>query len=528
MLRITIHDSAQALTFKLEGKLAGAWVKELEQCWVTGSSTLNGRSVIVDLRKVAFIDPEGKELLRRMKASGAEMQACSPLNCAIVDDISRHGSALLAFMIVLFAAPAMNAQPDPAPLRLTLKDAVVLALKQNPQVQIANLNTATAQEETNIARAGLLPQVGLNSGERVQRINMQALLGRPFPGFPQHAGPFETFQGASTFSAPIFDLTLWHRYRAAKSTQKATAEQANAVREDLAAMVVSQYLGSLRAQADVDAAQSRANLAQALYTQAADLQNSGVGTGIDTLRANVELQNEKQRLIASQTSLKTSLFGLARLLSLPPEQPVELADSVSFFQTPAIEVDQTVAAALANRPEIRALQFRAEAARNQRDEASAARLPSVHFDGNWGYFGLSPQTSIPTYNYGVGVTLPLFTGGRISAERAQADIETRRIEQQRRQTSDQIALEVKTSAAQLESARGEVDVANLSVKLASEEVTQARDRFQAGVATNVEVIQAQDALARANDNQIVALYRYNQARADLARAAGQIENIYTK
>jgi outer membrane protein len=87
---------------------------------------------------------------------------------------------------------------------------------------------------------------------------------------------------------------------------------------------------------------------------------------------------------------------------------------------------------------------------------------------------------------------------------------------------------VKTAIAQLESARSEVDVANLGVKLARDEVDQARDRFQAGVANNIEVITAQDELARANDNQIAALYRYNQARADLAHATGEMETLYAR
>ena len=122
----------------------------------------------------------------------------------------------------------------------------------------------------------------------------------------------------------------------------------------------------------------------------------------------------------------------------------------------------------------------------------------------------------------------MLTGGRIKAETAQADLELKKITQQEQDQRNAIALEVKTAVAQLESARHEVDVANLGVKLANQEVEQARDRFQAGVANNIEVIQAQDALARANDNQIVALYRYNQARADLARATGQMQNLYAK
>jgi len=85
---------------------------------------------------------------------------------------------------------------------------------------------------------------------------------------------------------------------------------------------------------------------------------------------------------------------------------------------------------------------------------------------------------------------------------------------------------VKTAVAELDAARSEVDVANLGVSLARQEVEQARDRFQAGVANNIEVITAQDELARANNNQIGALYRYNQARADLAHAEGQMEAVY--
>lgn len=148
--------------------------------------------------------------------------------------------------------------------------------------------------------------------------------------------------------------------------------------------------------------------------------------------------------------------------------------------------------------------------------------------GGWAEQGLTPGSSIPTYSYQVNLDVPLTTGGRTRAERARAELERKKIIEQRQDLMNQIALEVKTAAAELESARSEVDVANLGVKLAQEEVVQARDRFNAGVANNIEVISAQDALARANDNQIAALYRYNQARAALAHATGQIEKLYVK
>ncbi len=126
------------------------------------------------------------------------------------------------------------------------------------------------------------------------------------------------------------------------------------------------------------------------------------------------------------------------------------------------------------------------------------------------------------------MSVPLFTGGRIRAQIVRANLDIQRLHQQQMDLRNEIAQDVKTALINLDSARSEVSVANLGVQLSKEEVDQARDRFNAGVADNIEVIQAQDSLARANDNQITALYRFNQARADYARATGQMEKVYSK
>jgi outer membrane protein len=293
-------------------------------------------------------------------------------------------------------------------------------------------------------------------------------------------------------------------------------------------LVVSQYIGTLRSIADVQASQSRVDLAQALYNQAADLQKEGVGTGIDTLRANVELQNENQRLLEAQASRDTTLFGLSRLLNFDPRQQLELADSLSFFDTPQPDVKASIEQGLSARPEWKSLQEQMLAAESQKKAAFASRLPSVRFSGNWAQFGTEPSSVIPTYTYSGTMSVPLFTGGRIRAENARADLDIQKLQQQQSDLRNQIALDVKTALINLDSARSQVGVANLGVQLSKEEVDQARDRFNAGVANNIEVIQAQDSLARANDNQIAALYRFNQARADLARSVGEMEKVYAK
>jgi len=429
------------------------------------------------------------------------------------------------------ASSARNPLPGTAPsvvLRLTLDQAVSLALKQNPTAQIAVITAAESVQDRNVARAALLPQASLNVSDNVQRLNLQAFLGEKIPGFPQHAGPFQVFSAGPGFSDAVFDLTLFRRYQSARETSNASKADSLSTREQVILLVVSQYIGTLRNVANVQASESRVELAQALYDQAADLQKEGVGTGIDTLRANVELQNEKQRLLEAQADRDTSLFGLNRLLNLDPRRVIELADSLSFFDTPQPDVSESLDSALGTRQEWKALQDRVKAAGLDKKAYQSSRLPALNFNGNWAYLGSSSTSGIPTYKYEADVSVPIFTGGRIHAEIVKADLEIQKLQQQQDDLRNSIALDVKTALINLDSARSQVTVANLGVQLSKEEVDQARDRFKAGVANNIEVIQAQDSLARANDNQIAALYRFNQARADYARSIGQMEKVYSK
>ncbi len=324
MLRITIEESPETLTFLVEGKLVGQWAKELEQSWKDTAPVRGHRALIVDLTETLFIDGEGRRVLAKLFREGAFFRSAGPMTESIVAEIVGKPSrvlrgALPAVLLMLIASGAKAAQPET--LRLTLHDAVAMALKQNPEVQIANLNTAVTQENQIVARSALLPQANLAVSEAVQRENLEAFLGMRVAGFPQHSGPYWLFQGGSNGSVPLFDLAAWHRWRQSKENTTGSRAQELTVREQDVQLVVSQYLGSLRASADVSAAQSRVELAKALFDQASDLQKNGVGTGIDTLRANVQYQNEQQRLIEARTAVATSLFALARLLSVDPHQP---------------------------------------------------------------------------------------------------------------------------------------------------------------------------------------------------------------
>ena len=558
MLRITTEKKRGKIFLGVEGRLAGPWVAALEQCWRELHVASPQEKFHINLCGVSFIDAAGKVLLKEIYRQGGQLVAEGCLNQAIVDEIVTHEKKVaglgakerpkrshIIFYTIFFSlvvgptlahAQGSNKQgalPGNQPtgaLRLTLDQAVGLALKQNTTAQIAIFEAAQSEQDKNISRADLLPQASAKISDEAEKVNLLAQFGgkTPFPGFPKTIGPYQVFSAGPSFGVPVFDLTLWRRYQAAQHTANSSKANSLSTREQVILLVVSQYIGTLRAVANVEASQSRVSLAQALYDQAADLQKEGVGTGIDTLRANVELQNEKQRLIVAETDRETSLFGLSRLLNLDPRQALELADSLSFFDTPQPEVVTSIEAALAERQEWKALESQIKAAEYQKKASEDSRLPSVRFDGDFAYVGTSGNTTLPTYTYQASVNMPLFTGGRIHAEVVRADLEIKKLEQQKDDLRNQIALDVKTALLNLQSARNEVQVANLGVQLSKEEVDQARDRFKAGVANNIEVIQAQDSLARANDNQIAALYRFNQARADLARSIGQMEKVYSK
>lgn len=542
MMKVTQIQEGDQLMIRVEGRLSGPWVEELERSWSQAAAAQGAARIQVELAGVSFIDDAGKQLLRKIHGAGTRILAAGCLTRAIVEEVEgeppksrqrsggKHLTCLLIALLFISGRLAAQNRPSPPPpiLKLTLHDAVTMALRQNPQVQIGMIDLAESQQNVNLARADLLPQASLDVSDRALRANIESNFGKPFPGFPEHIGPFQVFDAGSIFSMPIFDLTLWQRWRASRFQERQSADDNNEVREQVTLLVVSQYLASLRAAANVGAAQARVRLAQTLYQQAADLQRRGVGTGLDTLRANVELQNEQQNLIQAQTAEKTALYGLAQLLNVSPQTEIVLTDQLSFYQTPPFTAQSTIAQALANRPEMKSIDERQLSLQAERRAASEQKLPSLNFQGQYIQEGISAETVIPTYVYEAQIKLPIFTGGRIRAQEANAKLELSKLAQQKQDLTNQIALQVRTGVAQLNAARHEVSVANLGVALAQQEVAQARDRFQAGVADNVEVVTAQDALARANDNQIGALYLYNAARADLARATGQMQDLYAK
>ncbi len=413
--------------------------------------------------------------------------------------------------------------------KLTLSAAVDLALKQNLDIQIANLETAMREQDRTIARSGLLPHANFEADDSVNRHNLRALLGIqiPIPSVPHTIGPYEAVHVGPTFSAPVFDLTLIRQYQASGRRLLASRADEQTVREETVLLTVSEYMAHLRAVASITAAKSRVELATRLAHQADDLLRDGVASKIDVSRSQVRLREEQQLLIDDQRDADTTVDALKRILNVSDSQQVEFTDQQDFFQTPSLDLSDPLAMALTQRPELQSLDESSKAAQLAHKAAVAESLPKVTLDGFWDVQGGTFNTATPGYQYQVSMSVPIFAGGRLRAERKSTALAEQRTQKQLAQERNLVTEQVRDGQVELQAALHQVELGRQEVQLANEEVSLSQGRFESGVTDNIEVTAAQDSLARANDAEIGALFRYNIARAQLARAIGSVEQIYT-
>lgn len=417
--------------------------------------------------------------------------------------------------------------PASSSARLTLTGAVDLALKQNLEIQVANIETASKQQDRLLARSALLPQAGFDANDAVTRYNTKAQLGVQPSIIPHEVGPYQSIRVGPTFSTPIFDLTLIRQYQASGHRLLASRADEQTVREETILLTVSEYMAHLRALANITAAESRVGLADRLAHQAQDLLNDGVATKIDVSRAQVRLREEQQRLIDDQRDADTTLYALKRILNIPDNEQIEFADQKEFFSTPSFDVTDPLSTALKQRPELHSLSESIKAAESAHKAAVAASLPTLSFEGTWNEQGQTFTRMTPGYEYRVNVRIPIFTGGRLSAERKATALAEQRTQKRLAQERNVVTEQVRDGQVELQAALHQVELGRQEVQLANEEVSLSQGRFQSGVTDNIEVTAAQDSLARANDAEIGALFRYNIARAQLARAIGAVEQTYT-
>jgi outer membrane protein TolC len=409
-------------------------------------------------------------------------------------------------------------------LQLSFKDALDRALRNNLALLLASDTTVAARGAKWQELSKLLPNISASATQAAQQIDLAALGFRfNFPGVTPVIGPIGTFDARAYMTASVFDWHQIQRERGARANESAAQYDYKSARELVVLATGNEYLLAIAADARVDAVQAQLETAQALYNKARDQQTAGVSPAIDTLRAQVELQTRQQQLIVARNDDAKQKLTLARTIGLPPGQEFTLTDHEPYQPLAPLDIDQALQRAYASRSDYQAAAQRVLAAEQFRRAATAEHYPTLGITANYGAAGVNVGTSHGVFLAGATLNIPIFAGGRSRADALEAESVLRQRHQELANLRAQIDYDVRTALLDLNAASEQVQVAKSALDLANQTLVQARDRFTAGVTDNLEVIEAQEAVASANENYISALYGHNVAKVSLARAIGFAE-----
>jgi outer membrane protein TolC len=422
-----------------------------------------------------------------------------------------------------FSGSVPTGEATSGTLDLSLHDALNRAIKYNLALVESNQRVRTSRAQRLLALSQIMPSLNIRPSATELQINLLAY-GFPLPpGTPPVVGPFHVFD-LRGYLADSVSLQGWRSFRAGSEAVRASELSVRDARDQVVEIVIDLYLQATAVSARITSAEAQVNTADQLYRQAVDRKTAGTAPGIDVLRAQVELQAQQQRLIYYQGQFDIQKLALARAIGLPPGQQFRLTEDVPYAPLPPdVSLESSLAAAYKARADYQAAEALVRAAALNLSGARAARLPSLSLSADYGAIGPQIDQTHGTFTVAGAMNIPIFEGGRIRAgiDQAEAEYETRKAE--RDDLRGRIDADVRTALLNLRSAGRQVEVARSNVDLARQQLQQSRDRFAAGVTNNLEVVQAQDAVAVADENLISSLYGYNTAKAALIRARGEAD-----
>jgi outer membrane protein TolC len=414
-----------------------------------------------------------------------------------------------------------------APLTLSLGDAVARGLATNLGVLESAEATRAARAQWLSSLSNLLPNVTAKISRTTEQVDLAALgfTNAAVPGipFPAVLGPFSFVDARAYVSQRVFNWSDINSLRSASAARRASEYSYKAARDLVVQATANAYLLAVSDLALVDATRAQVETATASLRQVTDQNRAGLAASIDVLRARVQLQTEQQRLIAASNQLAVDKLTLARVIGLPNGQVFTLADNVPYSELGEVSVEQALTRAYSARADYQSRGALVRAAELTRKAAVAEYYPSAGVDVNYGDIGATFGNSHGTVSVVGSVSIPVFQGTSVRARVLQADAALKQARDQLADLGGKIDYEVRTAFLNLTSARDLVAVARSNIDLASQTLTQARDRFAAGVADNLEVVQAQESVATANQSYISSLYSYNSAKVSLAQAIGVAE-----
>ncbi|HEY3619315.1 MAG TPA: TolC family protein [Candidatus Sulfotelmatobacter sp.] len=432
----------------------------------------------------------------------------------------------------LGSAPEGKATADV--LNIDFKEAIDRGLRNNLGLLLASDQTETARGERWKELSELLPNLGAHVIENVQTESLAALGFNklaPFfaaPGakptvFPRVVPAFNYFDARASLSQSIFNFRNLERERSASERLKASQFSYKDAREVVVLAVGNSYLEAIAAAARVETSEAQVKSAQALADKAADQLRAGLTPAIDALRSQVELQTRKQQLIVARNDLAKKKLNVARIIGLPPGQEFVLTEKAPYQALTPLPLDIYLHRAYASRADHQAAMAQVRSAELSRRAATAGHYPTIDIDANLGDIGVTPSQSNGTWQVAGGINIPIFAGNRVHSDVLEADAQLKQARSQLGDLRGRIDYEVRTALLDLNAAAEQVEVARSSVDLAEQALTQSQDRFTAGVADNLEVVQAQEAVASAHESYIQSLYFHNLSKVELAYAIGDAE-----
>jgi outer membrane protein TolC len=425
------------------------------------------------------------------------------------------------------SVPGPKAPAGPVTLKLT--DAVRRGLESNLGVISADNSSAIARAQRIQTLSALLPNISANASESENQVNLAAYGFKfnvpPSLGFsiPSVVGPFGYTQLQGQLSQTVLDPVARQNWKASKELEAAVRLSAKDARELVVLAVASGYLQTVATAARVESQRAQVAGAQAVYDQAQVRKTAGTNARIDVMRTLVELQTQKQRLNALESDWRKQKIALARAIGVPLDRDLTLAEPLTAGDTGIPEAGAAIGQALQNRLDLQAATAQVRAAERALGAARDERLPSVTFNGDYGVSGPDPAHTHGVFSVTGAVNVPIWTGGRTRGDILQAEAELR---QRRAELADQrgrVEQDVRTSLIELETAAGQRELSESNRTYAAETLREARDRLRLGVATTVEVVQAQEQVAGAESDYVSSLLSFDLARLSLARAVGDAE-----
>ena len=422
-----------------------------------------------------------------------------------------------------FQGSVAKGEVSAQPIDLTLDDAIQRALKNNLGVILSSAQTAAARGERLSQLQTLLPSVDGSLKETVMQVDLPAE-GLRIPGFPTVIGPFGFTDLRATLTWSLIDVASLRHYMAARHNFAAAQLSAQDAREMVVLAAGNAYLLALADETQVSSVEAQVATAKVSLDQAAANHQAGTAPLLDELRARVDYQTLEQQLIVARNALEKDKLALARTIGIPLAQSFNLADKAPYAAFDEIDVDKAIREAHANRKDLAAMAEQTKAAEEQRKAATADRLPTVTFNGDYGDIGVNLKKSHGTGDATGALSVPLFReyGLRGEAQVAQAQLDT--AQAQLSDKNAQVDADVRDALLDIASAQKQVEVARSSVELAGEALSEAQQRYANGVSDNLAVSQAQQSVAQANDQYVTSLYRHNVAKLSLARALGAGED----